>query len=214
MFETTLMKTFLLILFIYRATTTRPNGASKAVEYLYWMQDLHRHGDEAARLDVIKYTTCISALAKQGCPDQAEALLNKMRIDFVNGNDKAQPNAQIFEMVMQSWTNRVDRVEHLLRQMWTLHDTQLFDHIRPTGNTYRRVLAAMKHKPERAEALLWEMDRLYQSGKLNERPNKQVYQTVIHAWTNSNEKTRRVRAYQLQVKMEQLFPQRSQNDVY
>jgi hypothetical protein len=39
-------------------------------------------------------------LAKQG--DQAEALLNKMRLDYLHGNDKALPGATIFEMVLQS----------------------------------------------------------------------------------------------------------------
>jgi hypothetical protein len=62
-------------------------------------------------------------LTKQG--DQAEALLNKMRLDYLHGNDKALPDATIFEMVLQSWTNNrdVDRVEHLLHQMWTLRGT-------------------------------------------------------------------------------------------
>jgi hypothetical protein len=63
----------------------------------------------------------------KGAPDQAEALLNKMRLDYLNGNDKAQLDAIMFEIDLQSWTNNhdVDRVEHDLRQMWTLHDTQL-----------------------------------------------------------------------------------------
>jgi hypothetical protein len=139
-----------------------------------------------------------------------------MRLDYRIGKVKAQPEAIIFEMVLQSWANNrnIDPVEHLLRPIWTLHDTQLLDDhiIRATEYTHPRVLAAMKHK--RVEALLWEMDRLYQSRKLNERPSQHVYQTVIHAWTNSKAKNGRVRAYQLQVKMEQPFPQRSQSNVY
>jgi len=188
----------------------------QAVKCLYWMQDLHRHGDEAACLDVIKYSTCISALAKQGYPENAEALLNQMRLDYLNGNQKARPDTKIFDVVVSAWSGGFGeksdgaRAESLLRQMWTLHETSEFSFIRPQAQTYRRIIVAMKraNRPDRAEALLEEMEQLKKAGKLDEGPDQQDYQTVINSWTNSHHDDRNIRASQLEVKMHQKFHKR------
>jgi pentatricopeptide repeat protein len=175
------------------------------VKCLDWMRDLYRLGDEAARPDAIKYTTCISALAKKGQSDQAEALLDQMRADYLRGNEKAQPDSKVYEIVVNScWGNKADgaRAERLLRQMWALHSTHR--NIRPTSSTYRSVIVAMKktNHPDRAEALLDEMDRFYVAGELDEGPSEQLFMTVINAWNNSQHADRKLRASKLYQRMQ------------
>lgn len=179
------------------------------------MEDLYSSGEKAARPDVIKYTTCICALARKGLPDQAEILLNKMRTDFLNGNDDARPDSKTYDIVISAWTgvcpDRVDgaRAEYLLQQMWTLHNTDLFKEIRPTSRMYKRTIIALKHRPERAEHLLFEMHHYHQAGKLSEGPDIQLYQTLIQAWEESNHPDRKKRARHLQAKMQHRLLPRS-----
>jgi len=179
------------------------------------MQDMYHRGDEAACLDVIKYTTCISALAKKGHPDQAESLLNKMSADYLGGNEKARPDSKIYDIVINSWTGGfgsnehidAERAESLLRHMWKLNSSHMFNHMRPSAAMYRRVITAMTvvKRPQRAEALLFEMERLQKTGKLNESPSIQAFQTVINAWDESDQTDAKMRAYKLRLKMNQRF---------
>ena len=197
-----------------RASSGRPEGLSQAVKCLYWMEDLYRRGDPAACLDAIKYTTCISALARSGQPDKAEDLLSKMCGDFAAGNDKAEPDCKIYEIVVSAWTGyptagKVDagRADALLQHMWTLHNSGIYQDIRPSAKMYKRVVIAMKkaHRPKRAEELLFEMDSHAKKGSLKEGPGVEMYQTVINAWVDSKESDRKMRASDLQVKMLRRF---------
>lgn len=186
-------------------------GIDHAVDCLHWMEERHRHGDQAAKLDTIKYTTCISALAREGFPHQAEILLKKMECDHRNGNKYALPDAKNFETVISSWSgfyganHVIDelRAENLLRVMWTLGQQPAFAHIRPGVLAYTRVVEAMARKgdPERSETLLNEMVTLNKIGRLPAGPDLHTYHVVLDAWANSNRSDRYVRAGHLRTQM-------------
>lgn len=177
------------------------------------MEKLYNEGDECARLDVIKYTTCINALAKKGKCAEAQSLLNKMRVDFMHGNDKAQPDSKVFETVIACWCAHTAvcghgkkgaaQAEDMLYQMWQLHSTGKFATIRPTCSIYKRVIIAMKKskQPERAEVLLDEACSLYSKGQLDEAPDEQMFQTVINSWKNSPSYQKMAHCSELEIKM-------------
>ena len=179
------------------------------------MQDLYRSGDNAACPDEIKYTTCIGALARAGDAEKAEALLNKMRADYLGGNRQAQPDPKMYEVVIGAWTTGTKvniktgaiRAEAMLYSMWTLDQTGNFKSIRPSFQTYKRVIIALKkaHRPDRAEALLEDMDKHFQNKRLKEGPSREIFQTVINAWNESRHVDRKPHAYQLEVKMLERF---------
>lgn len=183
------------------------------------MKDMHKLGDHAARLDVIKYTTCISALSHKGHAQLAEDLLNEMRRDFLEGNAKAEPNAKLYEFVIGAWTgegkgSKIDgyRAQELLHQMWAMHDNGSFRDIRPTIHTYSLVILAMTktRHPDRANELLDQMERYYErgfirTGGVNQKLHRQLYQTVIHSWEHSRLADRKKSAQQLSVKMFRRF---------
>ncbi|GAX09744.1 hypothetical protein FisN_19Lh213 [Fistulifera solaris] len=180
------------------ASSKHPEGISQAVKCLYWMKEQFIEGDEAACPDVIKYTTCISALAKNGNPDRAESLLQEMCEDYLGGNQKAKPNLKLFEIVLNSWTgaykNDPDphRAEALLRHMWDLHSSQKFRSICPRSVTYSRIVMSMASNdaPERAEELLFEMDQLCHSQKISEGPTLELLLAVTKAWICSKHEDR------------------------
>lgn len=157
------------------------------------MKDQYRDGDVAACPDVIKYTTCISALAKNGHTERAESLLRMMCEDFLGGNHRAKPNSKLFEIVLNSWTGEYGRdpdpykAEGLLRHMWDLHFSQKFRSIHPRSVTYCRIIMSMasKNDPERAENLLFEMDQLFHDQKLKEAPTLELLESVAKSWSDS-----------------------------
>ena len=198
-----------------RASSNRPDGVSRAVECLSWMKHRHRLGDEAARLDVIKYTTCISALSRVGHPEKAEELLMEMIADYREGNKNCQPDCKTFEVVIAAWcglsknTTKVDgqRAEALLHKMWSLRESGEFRSLYPNATTYKRVILAMKtnRRPDRAEELLLEMDRFHRIGKLKERPDICLYQAVITSWRESKHKDRKMREETLEATVAKRF---------
>jgi pentatricopeptide repeat protein len=175
------------------------------------MEERYRRGDKAAKLDIIKYTTCISALAKEGLPHRAECLLKKMEYDHRNGNKSARPDAKNFEMIISSWSGFYDthhavnemRAEKLLQMMWTLGQQPAFAHIRPGVLAYTRVMEAMakKNNPERSEKLLNEMVTFHKLGRLPAGPDVHTYHVAIDAWANSNRQEGLLRAGQLRTQM-------------
>ena len=169
------------------------------------MKEQFQDGDMAACPDVIKYTTCISALAKVGHAERAEALLLEMCEDFLGGNEKAKPNSKLFEIVLNSWTGEYGRdsdpyrAEGLLRHMWDLHSSQKFRNIQPRSVTYTRIIMCMtsKNDPERAEDLLFEMDQHWHGQKIKEAPTVELLEAVVQSWIDSTHEDRHLHMHLL-----------------
>lgn len=204
----------LTLLFYDRASSKHPEGVSQAVKCLYWMKEQYQDGDDAACPDVIKYTTCISALAKIGQAERAESLLREMCEDFLGGNLKAKPNSKLFEIVLNSWTGEYGRdpnphsAEGLLRHMWDLHSSQKFRNIQPRSVTYSRIIMSMASAkdPERAEHLLFEMDQLWHGQKINEAPTLALLEVVAKSWIDSTHEDRHLHIQLLYKLRRERFP--------
>lgn len=179
------------------------------------MKEQYQDGDCGACPDVIKYTTCISALAKCGHAERAESLLREMCEDFLGGNQKAKPNSKLFEIVLNSWTGEYgrsnsdpQRAERLLKHMWDLHSSQKFRNIQPRSAVYVRIIKSMafKNDPERAESLLFEMDQLYHCQKLKDGPTLDLLEAVAKSWTTSTHEDRKLHIHLLQKLRRERFP--------
>lgn len=126
-----------------------------------------------------------------------------------NGQKKrVKPDSHVFDMVIKAYTvsdtvtaNQAFRAESLMRRMWTLHE-ETGHSDRPQATTYKYVIVGFKKAgaPQRAEELLWEMER-----KAKEKPSQQLFQTVLNAWHDSRHPERQQRINALRLAMNERF---------
>ena len=192
------------------ATSDRPDGTDNALSAFYWMRDLYEnHGDRAACPDVVKYTTIIAAMVRNGDRTDAEALLNAMVQDNIAGNSHARPDYKLFEAVLSSYAVPADdaltdpgRAEAILRRMWTLQQSGI--NVRPRASTYKQVIVAYKktNDAKRADELLWEMiDRKVPV-------DQKIFQTVLNAWHESQDHDKQYHIQKLRNAMGRRFRRR------
>ena len=169
-----------------------------------------------------QYTTIISAYARKGDHVRAEEFLNIMIDDYLNGNNRAKADFQLFDTVISACTGgRTNcppstvksadafRAEALLRRMWSLHESGQLVTVRPQGTTYKYVIVGYKKSgnPSRAEDLLWEMER-----KSVGKPQKQLFQTVINAWHESRHHDKQRHLNTLRLAMNERFGPKTNSD--
>ena len=205
-----------MIFLPHSVSKKQPNGPAIAAKWLEWMEHRHSQGDTAARPDVIKYTTCITASAMMGDAERADELLSQMQAAYLNGNDKAQPDVSLHEFVLKAWMGIFGngskangrRAMDLLSTMWKCHGSGAFDNLRPTDRTYKILIDGFKkmRQPSRATNLLLELERFYDEKKVEKGASRAMYQGVIEAWKASRESDRKIQVNQLKIKMNQRFP--------
>jgi pentatricopeptide repeat protein len=172
-----------------------------------------------ASLDFLS-TAVISAYARAGNAERAEALLDTMLKDYQRGNKSAKPDFKSFDIVINAWAGWGDKdpspmdawqAEKVLRRMWLLHDNGGLKQVRPTADVYKRIIVAYKKagNPGRAEMMLSEMEQYYERGQLNERPTKQLYQAVINAWNDSSHHDKQLSIRRLRRKMNSGFSRKT-----
>jgi pentatricopeptide repeat protein len=189
------------------------------------MHDLSNAGDKAARPDIVKYTTIISAYARSKNVTQTEAMLVMMLKDYLNGNELAKPDYKAFDIVISActgWNNESNagpfdacRAEAVLRRMWALHESGKLDGIQPKASIYKHIIICYKKSMNagNAELLLRELDIYYKNGKLDEGPTKKLFQTVINAWHESARSDKQIHLQKLRVEMNERFGRKtSQNN--
>lgn len=171
---------------------------------MYWMEDLYnRGGNEGARLDIIKYSTVISALGRGGHPGSAEHILRKMIDDYQNGNEEAKPDIKCFHVVLTSWSHyrnaevAAARAQNIIGMMWTMTD----EGVTPDTRAYNSVLFCWKSAkaPVQAEACLNEMKRF------GVAPNRASFDSVIETWEVSGRDHSETHVHELQKERYQLF---------
>jgi pentatricopeptide repeat protein len=76
-----------------------PEGALKL---LRTMIQHHLAGDESLRPDMITYSAVISAFARAGQAEHAEALLAEMYSDYLDGNNSAKLSIISFSTILDA----------------------------------------------------------------------------------------------------------------
>ncbi|CAB9510390.1 Pentatricopeptide repeat-containing protein [Seminavis robusta] len=149
----------------------------------------------ATEVDVVSYNTCLYAWARAGCPHRAEHLLLYLATHDSGGRPPL--DVQSFSIVMFGWAKQgtVESAKHceeILRHMQTLEPS-----CKPDQVSYNTVLRSwlnvgLKNSEnhelclrcaERADILLSELEKLYQTQPSNQfRPDRLSFTPVIRLW--------------------------------
>lgn len=168
---------------------------------------LYQQGDEAAKPDIIKCTTVLSALAHSKKPESAQRLLMKIVEDHKRGIKYCMPDQKCFNIVMSAWSrsdseNAPMQCDKLLNYMWKLVSEGMV-HLVPDLWSYKTLLFCWKkHKsPREADRVLVEIFTLHNKGVLSEGPDKAAYDAVIQSWLASTHAKRCDRVNYLRSRM-------------
>jgi pentatricopeptide repeat protein len=160
-----------------------------------------------------------------GAAQASEKWLRKMEVD---PSANVIPNTITYTSVMKAWSHAAAAstitrnsnkskatpfyVEQLFEEMCHAYKTKLNPHTKPNATSYGTVISAWAHSPqikeapERAEALLRQMEELYmQSFDESLRPETMHYNMVMHLLSNSGKIDSARNAERMLLHMEQRF---------
>jgi pentatricopeptide repeat protein len=153
--------------------TLKVAHSDAALKVLRSMQQQHLAGDKFLRSNTITYNTVISAFARAGQAERAEALVEEMYSDYLDGNDSAKPNVRSFSVVLDAWSKSRSRdapqwAEAILERMTQLHSSGGLD-TKPNIVSYSSVIncwanSGSKEAPDAALKLLRTMQQQHLAG--------------------------------------------------
>jgi len=138
-------------------------------------------------LSAVSYTTAIHALCESGTPERAEDLLMNMGVAYKANKLDRPPTASQYTLVLSAWTKHQSgapqRAEALLQRM---RDSDI-PGIQPTKYHFNAVLDTWAKSddakaPERAYAVLREMEKLHSAGNVEVKADCWSYSAVIAAY--------------------------------
>jgi len=173
-------------------------NAEKAEELLNELEELYENSDgadESLAPNTIIYNSVLNAWSTvRGGIGRAEAILDRMEELHGAGNGDVSPDAFTFSSLIKAWTAAASSGKGRRKAAGsgggvddTDDDTDLLG----------------RSAAERAQQLLDRMEQLYRNGDDDVKPNKVVYNSVIHAWARSGEAGSAQRAEDLLARMQQ-----------
>jgi pentatricopeptide repeat protein len=175
---------------------TKSRGADageRAESILKDIRKLYASGDIDFQADAKMYTVVLNAFARRGKAEKAEALLESMIEDSLNGNESARPNVISFSVVLNAWSkcrsnDAPERAEAILSRMRELYqkDGDKWD-TKPNAVSYTSVMdcwakSRLPAAPERAEAWLRATQERFLQGEEDCRLNSRSYTAVLDAF--------------------------------
>ena len=156
---------------------------------------LHRSAEQSnsfARMDTIKYTTAIQALARNNKVHIAHRYLQEMASEYKGGSQACKPDVKIFHAVLSAWARypqagvATDKAEALIARLWELSKKEA--RLKPTVFAYNCLLICCKNakSPRRAHSLLEEM-KDFAEANLIDAPTATSYSAVLDAWDRSKD---------------------------
>ena len=144
--------------------------------------------------NVVLFSSAMNAWTKSGlsgATDRVEELLYKMETLHERYPEWGiKPNKFTYSTAIDAWAKvkRVDKVQHLLQKMYKQAAIENDPSLKPGLLAFNGYLVALAKtgRAEEAEALLSQMEDLYDSGDLEERPSVISYSTVIDSFARSN----------------------------
>jgi pentatricopeptide repeat protein len=144
--------------------------------------------------NVVLFSSAMNAWTKSGlsgAPDRVEKLLQKMEtLQERYPEWGIKPNKFTYSTAIDAWAKvkRVDKVQHLLQKMYKQAAIENDPSLKPGLPAFNGYLVALAKsgRAEEAEALLSQMEDLYDSGELEEPPSVISYSTVIDSFARSN----------------------------
>lgn len=167
--------------------SNEPNAVRKVEEMFQDMERMYQEGNKSVRPTESTFNILLNAYAKSKDPRdaaKAEQLLNRMIESSENDNNNAAgPSVQTFATVLDGYARngQADAAESLFNKMNPEHVNTV------SYNTVLNALARSRDKdaPYRAEALLNRMQKEYEEGNENVRPNSISFSSLLNTWAKS-----------------------------
>jgi pentatricopeptide repeat protein len=166
------------------ARNGKVESAEQAEELLQELHDAHYETDDwAMQPNLITYNTVLTAWAKAAVysPEAAEHCLRILEYMPV-APDTISYNTVLHAVARSGWADTGERAEGLLRSMKD-------QGVAANARSYTTCMDAWSQSksPDRAHALLKEMEELYEATRNEQlKPNCISYSTVIHAYASSS----------------------------
>jgi pentatricopeptide repeat protein len=164
------------------ARNGKVESAEQAEELLQELHDAYYETEDwAMQPNLITYNTVLTAWAKAAGSEAAEHCLRILEYMPLQP-DTISYNTAMHAVARSGWTNTGERAEGLLRSMAE-------QGVAVNARSYTTCMDAWSQSgsPDRAHALLHEMEELYESTQNKQlQPNCISYSTVIHAYAQSS----------------------------
>jgi hypothetical protein len=171
------------------------------------------------------YGGVILAWAESGVPDAAEkaqSVLDRMQKMVETGESTVSPNVVCYTNVIGAWTgsrrpDAFEKAETLLKHMEDQFEATGDTEVRPNTISYVQFIDGLIRRNV-PDAALWaqrtvdRMMRLYAKGLGHARPSRIVFNSLIHAWSRSDEPNAAQSAEQILQWMESQY--RNHGDEY
>lgn len=140
-----------------------------------------------------KSTALYNALimAQNGDANRAEALLHTMHQEFVDGNDRVEPNTESFNCVLAQWLRSGSpmaawRADGIFKRMHDLSSSGQLN-VNPNTKTFDLVISTLAQdwgssQPFKVDRYLALLKEHYQSGAPDCTPSLTSYNEAIRAW--------------------------------
>jgi pentatricopeptide repeat protein len=167
---------------------TAPDRAEALFRKLF---ELHQSGWEQCKPDAVTFASLIQCWGKskqRGAAEKAESLLRKMQQLAKEGETEMAPDTICWNSAIQAWAQagNGERAEALFKEMLVNYIRDRNERQKPNVITFTAVLSAWaktrfyKHAPKRAEKILEQMEKLHQSGALDDvKPNCVSYSILL-----------------------------------
>lgn len=184
-------------------------SATQALELLERMEKWSKDGNERIAPDNVTFNTVINAFARsrsRGSAETAEELYYRMKELERGGKCSVRPDSVTLASVVSAWAVSDDNRSSAKRAMI------LFENAKESGididtvayNALLNCLAksGSKYAPDRAEAVLQEMEYEFARGNTNVKPDVISYTSTISALARSRDKMAPHRAMTILARME------------
>ena len=143
--------------------------------------------------NVIHCNSVLKTCARNRDARRAEVVLKDMWQESVGNVHDVTPNTISYNTVLAAWASSQDRnsakrATALLTEMWDRHD--LHPDVKPNGRTYCAVIHAIsksRNHGRKAEELLRDMMSRHEAGDADLAPTMRAFNSVINAWSNTND---------------------------
>jgi hypothetical protein len=165
-------------------------GARKAEALLQEMQTMYKAGDASMAPNIVTYNALLNAWARSGtrcCGVKAEYYLDRMWELYKAGDTKVKPNDQSYNTVSGNWMECAVAWDawlylYVVSHTFVTHKTPFLFFF----NIHVQVINAISKsqnegKAQKALRMLRRMDKLYQAGNKEARPNEITYTAVLNS---------------------------------
>jgi pentatricopeptide repeat protein len=175
-----------------RSTVMKTQDVGKDIEAIF--RQLQQE-DSNVTPNRITYLALINAwIGGAGRPEKAESILKDICKNHAMNDAAIRPDRDLFHKVLAAWSDQKSprRAESLFLMMVELHERHGYTDLKPTVETYNRLLNAWaksmeREAGERADLILRQMEDFARAGDKDVCPDLITYNSVLNAWANSGD---------------------------